>query len=176
MKIAGAGDLIRPVPTHHWIAHVRQQSPGEARIGQHADDLDERRPLAGHGRQQSVARRVFEPRPNDAGALWIEELVQQSDETFGYLVLLIFIGTFEKVESNGHLAIGRIDQHHVVDATRGHALEDGLGQFAMRIEDGYASAGEHVLDGQIQNERGLAGAGLAGDVHVSPPIVGRDGN
>ena len=45
-----------------------------------------------------------------------------------------------------------------------------FGKIAVRVEQGEPGAGSEVLCDQIQQQRRLAGAGLADDVQVPPPL------
>ena len=72
----------------------------------------------------------------------------------------------------GRCEIGRIDVDEVVGAGAGHASEHGFGEIAMRVEECDALAGGEVLLDEVEEERALAGAGLADDVEMAAALVG----
>ena len=67
--------------------------------------------------------------------------------------------------------IGRVQIDAIGNAMVGHRVDDGLGQIAMGIEKRQASSSRQVGEDEGQNERGLAGAGLADNVEVSTSVV-----
>ena len=50
--------------------------------------------------------------------------------------------------------------------------QHGFGEIAVRIEQREPGAGGEVLRDQVQQQRRFAGAGLADDVEVPPPLLG----
>ena len=82
----------------------------------------------------------------------------------------------KRVEGNRELAVGRIEIKHVVGARARHRVDYILGKVAVRIEKCKAATGGEVLQHHVEEERALAGAGLADDVQMAPPVAGTKRN
>ena len=76
----------------------------------------------------------------------------------------------EDVEADRMSEVGGVEVADVIDARAGDAVEEALGEVAVRVEEGNPLAGLDVLQDQVLEEGRLAGAGLADGVEVLPAI------
>ena len=77
----------------------------------------------------------------------------------------------EQIEADRKFEISGVEIQYVVGAMWRHAVDHGLREIAMRIEQREAAAGREILLDHGKEERRLAGAGLADHVHVPTAIV-----
>src|SRR5437667_9743635 len=80
------------------------------------------------------------------------------------------------VEADGILFVGWVNQNHVLNAFRRNDAKNLIVQITVRVQKANPFAIFNVLADQIEEERGLAGAGCANYVSVPHPLVGRKQN
>jgi hypothetical protein len=68
--------------------------------------------------------------------------------------------------------VGWIKINHIVNAVFRHKVQKFFGEFAVRVDYGYAPAGSDIGNRHIFQEIGFACAGLADNVHMPAPVVG----
>src|SRR5437016_539089 len=76
----------------------------------------------------------------------------------------------EQVKPHRVLHISRIEVCHVFDAMARYVVKDVIRQIPVRINHSYTAPGLNVLKNEIAKQGCLAGARLADDVEMMPPV------
>ncbi len=78
----------------------------------------------------------------------------------------------QDVESNRRLVVGRVNQHHIIDAFQRDTAQNFVHQITVRIKHRHAFTVLNVLPDEIEKQRGLARATGSDDVAVPYPLFG----
>ena len=165
--IAVAGILAEPEGAHVRIGDVLlDERHPERFVDQQAGEHQQR--AAGHVEQRAhrIGQDVIEPRPPALRP----DMPEGGDDAIGHDRLQLLGHSGEGIEADRPRAVGRVHIDEIVRAVSRHMEQHGFGEIAMRIEQGEPGAGSEVLRDQVQQQRRFAGAGLADNVEVAPPL------
>ncbi|MDF2461331.1 MAG: hypothetical protein K0S68_734 [Candidatus Saccharibacteria bacterium] len=117
---------------------------------------------------------MFELWADEAGAVGVEELVEEQDELLDEEVALVRRAPFEEVEAEKGFGVGGVKENNVPSAVGRDAGQQPVDDFAVRVDEGAPLPCFHVLEDFGLEERGFAGASLADEVGVAEAVLRGD--
>jgi len=81
-------------------------------------------------------------------------------------VTAVWFNVCQKIEADRVLAVGGVENHQVVGPAWRDVRQDALHQVAVRVDDADAPTSQDVLEDQVVQQRGFAGAVLAENIEV----------
>src|SRR5258706_5562211 len=82
----------------------------------------------------------------------------------------------EDIEAHRIVLIRWIEQHDITGSLWRNAFQDRVDQITVRVKDCDAFSSLNVLDDEVLEEGGFAGAGGTDHVHVPYALLGAEGN
>lgn len=162
--------LLRPEIDDRRIREEAPTLPLEAGIYEKARDIQQAPAGARHDGERRVAEPVLELRADDAGALRIEELVEDADAFACEEAFLGVVARLEEIEPEGVQRISRVEEHDVLEPLPRYAREQPLDGIAVRIHEADAFAVADILQAEILEDARFADAGLAEEVQVAQAV------
>ncbi len=102
------------------------------------------------------------------------ELFEDPDQTRSDDAVHRGVDILQHVESDGVLAIRRIEDDDVIGTVAGDIVEDVIGEITVRIDDRYAFARLDIGEDHVVEQGGFAHAGLTDDIDMPTTILRTD--
>src|SRR6202051_3207105 len=168
---AVAGILVDPERAHDRIGDVL---PDDTATKAFVDEQAGKHEQRGAGYVEQGAHGIGEDVVEAMAPAIGPDVTKGGHDTVGNDRFKIVAHLREGIETDRPLKVGRVDVDEIVGAGTGNAREHGLRQIPVRVEQRPALAGSQVLFDEVEEERALAGAGLADDVEMPAALLGSE--
>jgi hypothetical protein len=163
-----ARELVGPERADEHVLDLPHHPRAVALVGEHPVHAEERRVPAVEQGRDGVVEDVFEPRSPRVAP----DALERRDDAGRDQVPVIGSDVGKRVQSDGEFDVPRVEIHEMIGPLRRDVVQQFLRQIAVRIDDADAMAERYVLQDEVAEQRGLAGAGLADDVEVLALVHG----